>query len=70
MTSAEIKEAMKNDSPVKCNGVEYSRITAYIFRSIKDNHTGKIGFKLQCELLDRCGVSIVIVDAGKVELIK
>lgn len=70
MTSEEIKQAMRDETPVKCKGVEYAKITAYIFRSIKDKHTGKVSFKLQCELLDRCGISVVIVDAGKVELIR
>ena len=69
MTSEEIKQAMRDETPVKCNGVEYSKINAFIFRSIKDKHTGVIHFKLQCELLDRCARSVSIVDAANVELI-
>ena len=70
MTSEEIKQAMRDGTPVKCNGVEYQRITAYIYRAIKDKHTGRITFKLQCEVLDRCGISVSVVEAGKVEYIK
>lgn len=69
MTSEEIKEAIKNSSPVTYKGTEYKCITAYIYRRIIDRHTGKSTFILQCELLDRSGHSVVIVDAKKVEMI-
>lgn len=69
MTSDEIKQAMLDGSPVKYKGIEYKCITAYIYRRITDRHSGKATFILQCELLDRCGHSVVIVDAKKVEYI-
>lgn len=70
MTSKEIKQAMQDGTPVVCDGVQYQRITAYIYRAIKDKHTGKISCRLQCEVLDRCGISVSVVDAGKVEYIR
>lgn len=70
MTSEEIKQAMRNETPVKYNGVKYDKITAYIYRAIKDNHTGLIKFIFQVELVDTCGISVLIADAGKVELIQ
>ena len=70
MTSAEIKEAMQNLTPVKYNGVVYQSITAYIYRRVTHPHTGKYKFILQCELLDRCGHSVTVVDAENVEFIK
>lgn len=69
LTSEEIKQAMRDETPVKYKGVEYTRITAYIFRAVKHKHTGKNTFILQCELLDRCGHSVTVADAGKVEFI-
>ena len=66
MTSEEIKQAMKYGTAVMCNGMEYKRITAYIYRSDKDNHTGKIKCRLQCEVLDKCGISVSIVNADKI----
>ena len=70
MTSEEIKQAMINGSPVRYKGVDYEGITAYIYRRIIDRHTGKVSFILQCELLDRSGNAVVVVDARKVEMIK
>ena len=69
MTSEEIKQAMKDGSPVTFNGTEYKCITAYIYRRVTDRHNGRATFILQCELLDRCGHSVVIADAKKVEMI-
>ena len=67
MTSEEIKQAMKDGSPVTYCGTEYKCITAYIYRRVTDRHNGKATFILQCELLDRCGHSVVIVDAKNVK---
>lgn len=68
MTSEEIKQAMRNETPVTYKGVKYDKITAYIYRAVKDNHTGKIKFIFQVEVVDHCGNSVSIVDAGKVEV--
>lgn len=69
MTSAELKEAMRNASPVKFNGVEYQNIAAYIYRRVTDIHTGGYKFIFQVELIDRSGHSVTIADAEKVSLI-
>lgn len=69
MTSEEIKKAMLNFSPVKCNGIEYERITAYIYRVVR-THGSTYKTIMQCELLDRCGNSVTIAEASKVELVK
>ena len=70
MTSNEIKQAMLNGTPVVCDGVQYQRITAYVYRAFKDSHSGKISCRLQCEVLDRSGRSVSVVDAERVEYIK
>lgn len=70
MNSDEVKEAMRNFTPVKYKGEEYKSISAYIFRRVTNPHTGKYTFILQVELESRCGHSVTIADAKKVELIK
>lgn len=70
MTSEEVKQAMLDGSPVKYRDAEYKGIVAYIYRRVTDVHSGKVKFILQCELLDRSGHSVVIVDAEKVNFIK
>ena len=70
MTSEEIKQAMRNETPVMYNGVKYEKISAYIYRAIKDKHTGLIKFILQVELVDVCGISVIIADARKVEFLQ
>ena len=66
MTSEEIKQAMKTLAKVKYRGVIYDRITAYIYRVV--SHEKNYKTVLQCELLDKCGNSVVIAEAEKVEL--
>ena len=70
MTSKEIKKAMEDGTPVEYKGVHYKGIVAYIYRRVEDIHSGKVTFILQCELLDRCGHSVVVADADKVNYIK
>lgn len=70
MTSEEIKKAMHEFSPVRSKGIEYKRITAYIYRAIETHKRGVFKIVLQCELLDYNGHSVTIVEADKVELIK
>lgn len=70
MTSEEIKKAMQEFSPVRCKGIEYKRITAYIYRAIETHKRGVFKIVMQCELLDYNGYSVTIVEADKVELIK
>ena len=69
MTSEEIKNAMREFSPVLYKGVKYKRITAYIYRVVTTAY-GTFKIVMQCELLDYCGNSVTIADAEKVELIK
>lgn len=70
MTSEEIKKAMHEFSPVVYNGIEYERITAYIYRIIKTHGAGLYKTILQVELQDKNTNSITIADAKKVELLK
>ena len=70
MTSEEIKDAMLKFKPVKCDGISYSRISAYIYRVVETSKPGVFRSILQCELLDRNKNSITIVNAEKVELDK
>lgn len=56
MTNDEAKEAFRNKTPVYFNGVQYSRISAIIYRYDQyDNH-----MLVSAELLDRNGHSVVI----------
>ena len=53
MTSEEIKQAMHNFSPVIYDGIEYERITAYIYRIIKTHKAGKYKTIMHVELQDK-----------------
>ncbi len=68
MNSEEIKQAMLNFKPVRYDGIPYKRITAYIYRVVKNGDTYKTVF--QVELLDRNEHCVVIADPQKVELIE
>ena len=52
---------------MKCDGIEYKRISAYTYRVIKTAKGYKAVF--ECELLDKCEHSVSIVAADKVELV-
>lgn len=69
MTSAEIKTAMQNFSPVRYKGIEYKNINAYIYRIYRNPQTGKFKEAFQLELQDKKANSITIAEAEKVELI-
>ena len=69
MTSEEIKTAMHEFTPVKYDGIEYERITAYIYRIIKTHKAGRYKTIMQVELQDRKSNSVTIADAKKVEVI-
>lgn len=66
MTSEEVKEAMDAFAPVWYDGRQFERITAYIYRIIKNPHTGKYKHILQCELQEKVGNSVVIIAAEQV----
>ena len=70
MTSAEIKRAMVNFSPVICNGIEYQKINAYIYRIVSNPHTLIAKEILQVELQDKSGNSITIARADDVTLLE
>lgn len=70
MTSAEIKAAMQNFSPVRYKGIEYKQINAYIYRIYRNPQTGKYKETFQLELLDKNENSVTIAEAEKVELIE
>ena len=69
MTSEEIKKAMHDFAPVRYNGVEFTRISAYIYRVVETHKTGTYKTVMQCELVDRCGHSVTVAEAEKVELV-
>ena len=69
MTSEEIKKAMHEFSPVRCKGISYKRITAYIYRVVETRKRGTYKTVLQVELLDYNENSVTIAEAEKVELI-
>ena len=67
MSSEEIKQAMHTFARVKCKGTTYQRITAYTYRVVESQSNSYVAV-LQCELLDKCGNSVVVAEAEKVEL--
>ena len=69
MTSEEIKKAMHSFSPVRYKGIEYKRITAFIYRAVPVPMSNNFKGVLQVELLDRGGNSVTIAEAEKVELV-
>ena len=69
MTSEEIKKAMHEFLPVRYDGINYKRITAYIYR-VERTRRGTYKIVMQCELLDYCEHSVTIAPAEKVELIQ
>lgn len=70
MTSEEIKKAMLNFTPVIYDGIEYERITAYIYRIVKTHKAGKYRTVMQVELQDKKTNSVTVAEARKVELIE
>lgn len=68
MTGDEIKKAMHEFKPVRYDGINYKRITAYIYRVVQTRR-GTYKSVLQLELLDYCEHSVTIAPAEKVELI-
>ena len=68
MTSEEIKQAMLNFTPVVYEGIEYERITAYIYRVVALHKEGNYKTVLQVELLDKNSNSVAIADAKKVSI--
>lgn len=63
MTNDETKKAWINKQPVTCNGIDYTKISALIYR-LNDN--GEM--TLSVELLDKNGNCVVIASPQKVEL--
>ena len=70
MTSAEIKQAMVNLSPVIHNGIVYQRISAYTYRIYVSPHSHKFKEAYQVELLDKNGQSVTIADPKEIKLYK
>ena len=70
MTSEEIKKAMVNFSPVRYKGIEYKRITAYIYRVVREPMRNSLKGIIQVELLDKNENSVTIAEPEKVELIE
>lgn len=69
MTSEEIKKAMHEFKPVRYKGIEYKRITAFIYRAIRVPMSNNFKGILQVELLDYNENSVTIAEAEKVELV-
>ena len=70
MTSDEIKKAMHEFKPVRYKGIEYEKITAFIYRAVPVPMSNKFRGILQVELLDKNKNSVTIAEAEKVELIE
>ena len=70
MTAEEIKKAMLKFTPVRYDGIEYKRITAYTYRVIKSKHNDTYKTIYQVELLDYNEHSVTIADPAKVEVVK
>lgn len=70
MTSEEVKRAMQEFLPVRFQGIEYKRITAYIYRAVRVPMTNEFKGVLQVEVLDKNENSVTIAEIEKVELIQ
>ena len=70
MTSAEIKQAMVNFSPVVYKGIVYKKINAYIYRIYVNPHSHKYREAFQVELLDKNGQSVTIAEAKDIKLLE
>lgn len=68
MTSDQIKKAMVNFTPVIHRGIEYQRISAYIYRIYVSPHSHKYKEAFQVELLDKHGQSVTIADPKEIKL--
>lgn len=68
MNSAEIKQAMVSLAPVIHKGIEYQRISAYIYRIYISPHSHKYREAFQVELLDKNGQSVTIADPKEIKL--
>lgn len=69
-SSAAIKKAMVNITPVIHRGITYHKINAYIYRIYQDPHTGKYKEAFQLELQDKNGKSVTIASADDVKLLE
>lgn len=65
MTNEEAKEAMQKQTPVVCDGIEYRRISAIIYRY---DHRGKL--YISAELLDKRANSVTIALLKDVQAVK
>lgn len=63
MTNQEARDAMLNRSPVVHKGLEFSRISAIIYRPTEDG-----GIRVTVELADKCGHSVTIANTKDVTL--
>ena len=68
MNSDEIKQAMVNLTPVIHRGIEYQRISAYIYRIYESPNSHKYREVFQVELLDKNGQSVTIADPKEITL--
>ena len=60
MTNAELKTALLTESPVRCDGISYAKISAIIYRN-------NGGIASRAELMDNCGRSVTFVNGKDVE---
>lgn len=71
MKPEEIRKAVDDRAPVVYEGKVYPRITAYIYRNIRDPYNGKPRSILQVEIQSGSNSNSVFVgDPRKVELLK
>ena len=61
MTNAELKDALMDERPVSCDGIEYDRVKSIIYNKVG----GKIS--VAAELIDKNSNCIVRVQADKVQ---
>ena len=63
MTNDETKKAWLNKQPITCKGIDYTKISALIYRL---NENGEM--TLSVELLDKCGNSVAIARPQNIKL--
>ncbi len=68
MTRTEAKEAMRQRAAIRFNGINYSFISAIIYRSYMNGNKLSED-RMECELYDKCGHSVTIAMVENIERI-
>lgn len=63
MTNDEVKKAWLNKTPIHSSGIDYTKISALIYRLTENGE-----MTLSVELLEKCGNSVTIASPQNIKL--